>query len=210
MTYQDFKKKYPVGSSVASPEGTFKGECVSLVRMYMKEVHGFVSGPLGNAVDIATNPVFLSAYKKVASSDRKPGDLMFWGDDAGNWTGIYGHTAIYDDYNRMYNQNYANSRVVSFNDTFSPGFIGYYRFKEEKMIQHLLNENHLDILFKQFVNRKPTAIEKADHLKRGTLDYTLGKLFPARKDLGKVLAENAELKKQGDFVMVTEQLYRKK
>lgn len=128
ITYKEFKKKYPPGSSVASPEGTFKGQCVSLVRQYMLQVDGFKSGPLGDAAQIPYNPTFLKAYEKVKK--RQVGDLMFWGNDAGTWTGPAGHTAIYDGGSTMYNQNYNNSLKVSFNTLFTPGFIGYYRKKE--------------------------------------------------------------------------------
>lgn len=132
ITYADFKKKYPVGSSVASPEGLYKGECVSYVRQYMQQVNGFLSGPLGNAVDIPSNPAFLAFYRKVTTP--RVGDLMFWGDDVGSWTGPNGHTAIYDGNSVMMNQNYNGSGVVSRNQVFTQGFIGYYRPKGEDMV----------------------------------------------------------------------------
>ena len=58
--------------------------------------------------------------------------------------------------------------------------------------QWLTNRNHLTILFRQFVNRDPTAAEYEGYLnKQGTLDYALEKLFSARLDVGKLVLSEA-------------------
>jgi hypothetical protein len=127
MTYSEFKATYPIGSSIASPEGTFLGECVSYARQYMRSVHGFISGPIGHAAQIPYNKTFLAAYEKVFTP--QVGDLIFWGDDAGTWTNEYGHVAIYDGPGMMMNQNYGSNGKVTRNAIFQPGLIGYYRLK---------------------------------------------------------------------------------
>lgn len=161
ITYSQFKAKYPPGSSVASPEGTYKGQCVSYVRQYMAQVHGVETAPLGNAVDFATNPTFLKYYEKVPS--RKVGDIMIWGDDPGSWTGTAGHDAIYDGYDKMMNQNYDNSLVVSRNTIFSPGFIGYYRLKGEYMDKPTKAE--VESAF-DYIGREPTDSEYSYYTSR--------------------------------------------
>ena len=190
ITYPQFKAKYPPGSQVCSPEGTYCGQCVSYVRQYMAQVHGVKTAPLGNAVDFATNPTFLSYYRKVSDSERRVGDIMIWADDPGTWTGEAGHDAIYDGTDKMMNQNFDGSLKVSRNTIFSPGFIGYYRKKGDDVIG---NENHVKILFRQFVNREPTAAEIKDY-KGKDLAYALGKLFKARVDVSALVAENKTLK----------------
>ncbi len=132
MTHAEFKAKYPHGVSVGKPFAPYDyvGECVSFVLRYMKEVHNVpVNAPLGHAAQIPYNSFFNQHYQKVAASDRQVGDLMFWGNDAGSWTGVAGHTAIYDGDNKMYNQNWNGDGKVSTRTVFSPGFIGYYRPK---------------------------------------------------------------------------------
>lgn len=134
MTHSAFKKKYPSGSSVGKPfpPYDYKGECVSFVLRYMREVDGVpVNAPIGHAAQIPYNSFFKQHYSKVSS--RKIGDLMFWGNDDGNWTGPAGHTAIYDGNGKMYNQNWNGDKKVSTRSVFSPGFIGYYRPKEKDM-----------------------------------------------------------------------------
>lgn len=57
-----------------------------------------------------------------------------------------------------------------------------------KEVEVIGNKNHVKVLFKQFVNREPTATEIKDYSGK-TLEYALNKLHPARKDLGKILKQ---------------------
>lgn len=54
--------------------------------------------------------------------------------------------------------------------------------KGDGMSQTLTNKNHLTVLFRQFVNRVPTAAEYKDYVGK-PYDYALNKLHPARRDL---------------------------
>lgn len=209
ITYAEFKKRYPIGKDVASPEGLFRGECVSYVRQYMLQVHGFSSGPLGHAINIPDNKTFLSAYKKVSSP--RVGDLMFWGDDAGNWTGIHGHTAIYDGNGMMYNQNYNGSRVISKNPIFTPGFKGYYRPKGFKMERTALKR-----LIKAMQNRDVNADDEKKYLGKDPNDVII-EIDNWDIENGRSYSQTVDrLEKQIDdlenqsFEPVTETLYRKK
>jgi hypothetical protein len=162
ISYPAFKKKYPIGKTVCSPEGTYCGQCASLVRTYMKEVHGVVTGPLGNAVDFADNSTFLKYYEKIPDKDRKSGDIMIWGNDPGTWTGEAGHDAIYDGNDYMYNQNFNGSLKVSRNKIFTPGFIGYYRKKGETVSKPTRAE--IETAF-DLIGRNPKEGEYKTYLK---------------------------------------------
>jgi hypothetical protein len=135
-TYTQFKQDHPIGSSVAKPFAPFdfRGECVSYGLTKSVEVDGVpFNAPMGHAAQIPFNPTFLKYYEQVASPIE--GDLMFWEDDAGNWTGPEGHMAVYDGGGYMMNQNYGGSRVISQNKVFTPGFIGYFRLKGGQSMQ---------------------------------------------------------------------------
>lgn len=170
MNYQQFKTNFAPGSSVASPEGAFMGECVSYARQYMALVHGFKSGPIGHAAQIPYNRTFLTAYEKVSAP--QVGDLIFWGDDAGNWTNEYGHVAIYDGPGMMMNQNYGSSGKVSRNAIFLPGLIGYYRLKEDEVIKDNTNDYYW---YGQILPRRVIYEGKGEMTKAEFRKYAVGK-----------------------------------
>ena len=64
--------------------------------------------------------------------------------------------------------------------------------KGEEMLR---NRNHLVYLFRQFVNRGPTAAEERDYLSK-TYDYAMNKLVPARLNVAKLVIDNKNLKEQ--------------
>lgn len=63
-----------------------------------------------------------------------------------------------------------------------------------KEVNVIGNENHVKILFRQFVNREPTEKELKGYAGKD-LAYALGKLHPARINLGSVIKERDALKK---------------
>jgi hypothetical protein len=130
LTLEQFKAKYPIGSSVGNPgTNTYIGECVSYVRRYIEEVHGVKTIINGNAINYYNSAFMAQHYDKVPRGQEQDGDILCWGDDAGSWTSEYGHIGI--SYGgRILNQNYNNSRRVSINDFFSEGYQGALRLKE--------------------------------------------------------------------------------
>jgi len=134
MSYDQFKKSFPIGTSIGKPfpDYDYIGECVSYWLQKAVNVDGApFNAPLGHAVDIPSNPTFLDYYYKVSDTEKQIGDSMFWGD--GDMTGKEGHVATYDGSNYMMNQNYNGSKVISRNKVFTSGFLGYYRFKGGSM-----------------------------------------------------------------------------
>lgn len=164
MEYPAFKIEYPVGSSINKPfpPYDFWGECVSYILRKIVEVDGVpINAPIGHAAQIPFNTTFLKYYEKIPTAERKPGDLMFWGNDAGNWTGEAGHAALYNGGNTMLNQNYNGSRVISINTIFNQGFIGYYRKKEVDVFEKPTTEQ----IKKGFasIDEVPTNAELKDY-----------------------------------------------
>ncbi|WP_427007208.1 CHAP domain-containing protein [Pseudarthrobacter sp. H2] len=104
----------------------YAGQCVSYVRLYMEEVLGIPTAVWGNAVDYWTNATVLQRFDRV--SNPQDGDIVVWGDDAGNWTGPEGHIAIWYK-GRLLNQNYGGSLKVTISSMFTPGLLGYLRIK---------------------------------------------------------------------------------
>ncbi|SRR6266542_22024 len=200
-TYEDFKRKYPAGSSVAKPfpPFDFAGECVSYTLTKAVEVDGVpFAAPLGDAAQIPLHPTFRQYYQQVALPI--PGDLMFWGDDSGTWTGPEGHTALYDAPGLMMNQNFNGSRVVSKNAIFTPGFIGYFRVKEEQVSKPTYDE--VLSQFRTFIGQDPTEQQQNYYVARdwGTLNgdllrYTSDRLKEAHSQAQAAGAPNEDAKK---------------
>jgi len=123
-----------LGGTYGNPgTNTFKGQCVSYVRLYMEEVLGIKTAPWGNAVDYWTNPKVLEHFDRIPKGQTpNEGDIPVWEDDAGAWTGAAGHIGIIYG-QRLLNQNFNGSLKVTLNNMFEPGLLGYLRKKEEAM-----------------------------------------------------------------------------
>jgi len=98
MTLNTYISTYN-GKTLGYPEGSYVGECLSLVKQYMKEVFGFNPPPSGSnsAYGYWSNfPKPLGDYfDKVANTDLgvpKRGDVVIWDTDAGAG---FGHIAIF-------------------------------------------------------------------------------------------------------------------
>lgn len=92
---QQFREAYPVGSKVANPDGSYKGQCVSYVQAYLNQVFAIPFKPRGNAKDFVP-PTF------VRVSNLRPGDIVRYG---GNYGGGYGHIGLIDDTGAYLDQN---------------------------------------------------------------------------------------------------------
>lgn len=161
ITLDQFIQNHPSGTTVASPENAFAGQCVSLVRQILLQVYGFNGGKLGDAVDFAS----VVSQAKLATVGLKwlpgdtnfqDGDILVWGDDPGTWTSKYGHIAAWYQ-GKLYNQNWNNSLKISFNNFFAPGYLGRYT-KEEPVPT---KQNVID-QFRAFQGSDPTQ-EQIDY-----------------------------------------------
>lgn len=115
MTLNEFLNKYKVGKSYAY-NGTYKGECVSLVKNYIKEVLGVTPQSIGNAKDYWSkrNGAYLKGiFTPIANT---PSFVPQRGDVFVRTSGTYGHIGIVleatKDYFYTVEQNYNGCRVV--------------------------------------------------------------------------------------------------
>jgi len=92
---QQFREWCVKNRSVANPDGSYKGQCVSLVQQYLVQVFGIPYRARGNAKDF-TPPGF------VRVSSLKPGDIVRYGS---NYGGGYGHIGLIDDTGAFLDQN---------------------------------------------------------------------------------------------------------
>jgi len=98
ITFDEFAKKY-LGKTEGYPEGQYVGECLSLVKLYIKEVLGLpnppASGCNGARCYWSNFPDPLgSVLVKIPNTDDfvpQKGDIMVWN---GNTGGGFGHIAI--------------------------------------------------------------------------------------------------------------------
>lgn len=163
MTYDEFKRTFPIGTSIGKPFPPYDyiGECVSYwLQKAVKVDAAPFNAPLGHAAQIPSNPTFLQYYEKIPDSERKVGDAMFWGD--GSMTGPEGHVAIYDGGEYMMNQNYNGSRVISRNNIFTSAFMGYYRIKGEDMTA-IADKTILTKLWVGYANQYPAPDSYLDY-----------------------------------------------
>jgi len=95
------------GSVGRYQDGSFLGECVSLINQYCWRVLGVPAGSWGNAKDWATNPTVLAYFNKV--STPTPGCILVYG---ATKTNEYGHIELYIGNNQSLYQNRSyNGRV---------------------------------------------------------------------------------------------------
>lgn len=98
---QQFREWAVKNKSVATPAGTYKGQCVSLIQQYLKQVFNIPFQARGNAKDF-TPPGF------VRVSNLRPGDIVRYG---ANYGGGYGHIGLIDDTGAFLDQN--GTRVLA-------------------------------------------------------------------------------------------------
>lgn len=83
---------------VANPNGSYPGQCVSLIQQYLNQVFGIPYAARGNAKDFVP-PTF---KRLSASTKRKPGDIIRYGR---NYGGGYGHIGYIGHDGRYVDQN---------------------------------------------------------------------------------------------------------
>lgn len=98
MTLNEFITKYSGQTKGYPTDSSYKGECLSIVKLYIQEKYGFPAPPSGSnsAYGYWSNfPHPLSNYfTKIANSPTnfpKQGDIVIWNTKVGNG---YGHIAI--------------------------------------------------------------------------------------------------------------------
>ena len=105
ISFDKFIEKY-TGKSVANPQvGTFKGECVSLVQMYLYECFGEKFKARGNGNTYAGNLIKEGLATKVAVKNIKKGDIISYPAGHSGCDPNYGHVAIYYDKDHVFQQN---------------------------------------------------------------------------------------------------------
>ena len=114
-TLDDFISKYKVGKSYAY-NGTYKGECVSLVKCFIDEVLDKTPQAIGNAKDYwaKRNGAYLKGiFTPIANT---PDFVPQRGDVFVRTSGVYGHIGIVlnatKDYFYTIEQNYNGCRVI--------------------------------------------------------------------------------------------------
>lgn len=108
-------------------DGTWPGECTSLVSLYLLRVKGIKTGAWGNAVDYrdgGTGGKKLKerGYKWRADRSFKDGDILVWKGGPSN----VGHIAIWHG-GKIYDQNNGARRYAGSASFFSSGYLGYWR-----------------------------------------------------------------------------------
>ena len=118
-----FLSKYK-GQSVANQQGTYAGECVSLISKYLGEVYGIKTGAWGNAVDYRAggsggNQLKQRGFTWSTSQNFKDGDIVVWGYNMSP----YGHIGIWFN-GKIYDQNWNGMRYVQSHQFVSNGYLG--------------------------------------------------------------------------------------
>lgn len=136
MNLNLFITKYN-GKTIGYPEGSYVGECLSLVKQYMKEMYGFSPPPSGSnsAYGYWSNfPKPLGDYfTKIPNTLEfipQAGDIAIWNTKAGNG---YGHIAIVTEATqtkfKSFDQNWGgkHAHIVEHDYT---NVVGFLRPKE--------------------------------------------------------------------------------
>lgn len=111
--------------SVANPqEGSFKGQCVSLIQQYLYQVFGKPFKAHGNAKDWATNYPKDYFTKVSTSAKLQKGDVLVYGK---NYGGGYGHIALIDASGNFFDQNGIKRLAVGYREKPFTGYIAVLR-----------------------------------------------------------------------------------
>lgn len=113
ISLEQFENKYKDGKSY-DYAGTYKGECVSLVKNYIEQVLGIKPQSIGNAKEYWLKrkiKYISSSFTPVASGQARRGDIFV------RTNGTYGHVGIVLSSSKLeyqaLEQNAGGSRVVS-------------------------------------------------------------------------------------------------
>ena len=121
MNLKEFEKWTLSQKQVGNPttEGSYKGECVSLVQQYLNKVHNIPFEARGNAKDWAN--IVIEGFNKYAPDNAlKAGDIIVYNN------GKYGHLAIITADGKMLEQNRNGNRIITVGDVRS-GYVMIHR-----------------------------------------------------------------------------------
>ena len=121
MNLREFENWALAQGSVGNPteEGSYKGECVSLVQQYLSKVHNIPFKARGNAKDWAN--ITIEGFNRYAPDNTlKPGDIVVY-----DW-GQYGHIAIITVDGKSLEQNKNRDRIITVSDV-TPGYVMIHR-----------------------------------------------------------------------------------
>lgn len=100
------------GKTIANPDGSYAGQCVSLVRQYLEQVYGVRTGAWGNAINYAdgmgsgaTN-LKANGFSWHTDQNFQDGDIVVWDGYSNQGSGLqqFGHIGIYNS-GRIFDQN---------------------------------------------------------------------------------------------------------
>ena len=122
------------GRTLANIQGTYPGECVSLVSQFLSQVWGITTGAWGNAIDYRAggsggNRLAARGFVWSTSQAFRNGDILVWGPNAAAGTGSAGHIGIWFN-GKVYDQNDARhtpARTANSSPFWSGGFLGRWR-----------------------------------------------------------------------------------
>lgn len=123
--------------SVANPNGTYKGQCVSLIQQYLDKVLGVPYRSRGNAKDWVTNypaNIFEKLSNQVA---LQPGDVLVYGK---NYGGGYGHIGLIDINGKFYDQNGVKRKAVGYRDQPFKNYVCVLRPKDQRKLKRQDNQ----------------------------------------------------------------------
>mgnify|MGYP003472787759 FL=1 len=196
-------KNWAVGQGqVAKTDGTYLGQCVSLINQYLSKVYGIQAGAWGDAKDWATNQNVLRYFDKVSSPQA--GDIGVSGATPSN---PYGHIWIYLSPTQVLEQSGKVPLRVSVNaPLFKP--IAILRRKGEDVAKPTYEEvlQH----FRRFQGSDPTEKQMNYYVARdwGVLN---GDLLVLNNDrLNRANKKIKELEAGGGFEKLPFDVYKKK
>lgn len=108
MNLREFENWAVAQKQVGNPtkEGSYKGECVSLVQQYLDKVHNIPFKARGNAKDWAN--VNIEGFDRIGADNKlKSGDILVYN------RGKFGHVAIIDADGKSLEQNKGGNQKVT-------------------------------------------------------------------------------------------------
>ena len=130
MNLREFGDWALATGSVANPDGSYLGECVSLIQQYYYKVFGIPFQGRGNAKDICYN--IPNGFTWVSGS-LQAGDILVYGGNYPQSNG-YGHCGIIDINYNFLEQNGAKYHAVTYRSTIPQGYIAILRPNDQSKI----------------------------------------------------------------------------
>lgn len=121
MNLKEFENWALAQKSVGNPtaEGSYNGECVSLIQQYLSKVHNIAFKARGNAKDWAN--ITIEGFNKYAPDNSlKAGDIIVYNN------GKYGHVALITADGKILEQNKNGNRIITVGDVRS-GYVMIHR-----------------------------------------------------------------------------------